>query len=130
TVLFEVERNKEYELNIEPMLVSDSEVEPVTFDINMADYEETYEVLEEPADALTAYVQTIYFDEEDENLEKLMEVDVEELEKSAEKGFLSFLRDATFADISGKQAAKLFDSYKEALKDKGSFTVELLGNSG
>src|SRR5699024_9925092 len=189
SVLFEVERDKEYELNIEPLLMSGEEVEPVTFSVDMSEFEDTYEVLQEPVDALTAYIDTIYFDEKDDKLEEMMQVDVEEqlkddekeftqflddaifneityemnqevvdaltyyidtiyydekddkLEemmqvdveeqlKDAEKEFTQFLDDATFKEISSKQAAKLYDTYVETLKDKGEFHIQLKGNSG
>src|SRR5699024_12032951 len=68
SVLIEVERDKEYELNIEPLLMSGEEVESVTFSVDMSEFEDTYEVLQEPVDALTAYIDTIYFDEKDDKL--------------------------------------------------------------
>lgn len=130
SVLFEVERDKEYELSIEPNLMSGEEVEPVTLSVDMSEFEDTYEVLQEPVDALTAYIDTIYFDEKDDKLEEMMQVDVEEQLKDAEKEFTQFLDDATFKEISSKQAAKLYDTYVETLKDKGEFHIQLKGNSG
>ncbi|MEJ8776713.1 DUF5105 domain-containing protein [Pseudogracilibacillus sp. ICA-222130] len=130
SVLFEVERNKEYELHIEPLLMSGEGVESVTFPVDMSEFDDTYEVLQEPVDVLTAYLDTIYFDEKDEKLEEMMQVDVEKQLKEAEKEFTQFLDDATFKDISDKQTAKLYETYVETLKDKGEYHIQLKGNSG
>lgn len=131
SVIFNVERDKEYELNIEPRMFDIEQVaEPVTLKVDMSDYNASYENLNEPVEAMQAYIETIYLDEAHENLNELMNIDEDELMKEARKGFVRFLKDATNVDVSKKEHAKYYNVFKKAWENQGEFDVKLKGNSG
>ena len=129
--MFNVERDKEYELTIEPKMFDIEKVaEPVTLKVNMADYNNSYGKLSEPVEALQAYIETIFLGEAHENLTELMNVDEDEQIKTAEKGFARFLKEATNVDITQEEQVKYYDAFKKLWKDQGEFSVQLKGNSG
>lgn len=130
TVLFDVEKEKEYELNIEPNLFSETQkVEPVTFKVDMSQYSDSYDTLTEPVEALQAYIETIYFDKKHDNLEELMNVDLDKRMKEAEKGFSRFIKDATYQDVEEKRVSEFYEHFTQVLKEKGEIEVLLKGNS-
>lgn len=131
SVMFNVERDKEYELNIEPnMLDIEKVAEPIILKVNMSDYNDSYEKLSEPIEALQAYIETIYLGEAHENLNELMNIDEDEQMKAARKGFARFLKDVTGVDVSQKEHAKYYKVFKKVWRDQGEFDVQLRGNSG
>lgn len=128
-VAFEVERDKTYQIQIEPMTL-DMDAEAVTLDIDMNDYSETYDGLNEPAEVLQSFIETVYFAKEQEGLEELVNIDIEEQIEEAKKGYVKFLEDISFTDVPSKVAKNFYDDFINALNDKAEVDVKLKGNSG
>lgn len=132
-VIFEVEREKSYKLNIEPLSFDpEFEIEAVSIDVDMAEYSDSYEVLEEPVDVVEAYIETVFMDGkvDDIDLDESLDVDISEQRKSAQDGFITFLEDGTYIDISNDVAKEYYDDFIETLNKNVKYDVTLKGNSG
>lgn len=129
-VAFEVEKDKVYELEITPLAIEE-DIAPATVSVDMNEFSNSYDMLNEPEEIVEAYIKTVYFNEENkEDLEELLNVDLEEHIDDAKKGFVKLLENMSYADVPDKAASKYYDDYINALKDKAEFDVSLKGNSG
>lgn len=130
-VAFEVERDKVYDMSISSLSANpEHDTEEVTLEVDMNEYSDTYEALNEPAEVLQEFIETVYFDQKHDDIDESIDIDVEEQIDKARKGYVDFLEDATFADVSGKVASKYYDDFIDALNENGHVDVKLKGSSG
>lgn len=130
-VAFEVERDKVYDMSISPLSANpEHDTEEVTLEVDMNEYSETYDALNEPAEVLQAFIETVYFAQENDDIDELVDLDIDEQIDKARKGYVDFLEDATFTDVPGKVASKFYDDFIDALNENGNVDVKLKGSSG
>lgn len=128
-VAFEVERDKVYELEISPLSMHE-DLASVTIDVDMNEYSETYDVLNEPVEVLQSYIETVYFGKENDGLDELIDIDIEDEIDEARKGYVTLLENMSFADVPSKVPAEFYDVFIEELNDKAEFDIQLKGNTG
>lgn len=128
-VAFEVEKDKVYELEITPISI-DEDIAPVTLEVDMSEYSESYDTLNEPAEVLESYIEIVFFGKENDGLDELIDIDIEEQIDDAKDGYVKLLEKMSFADVPSKVASKYYDDFIDALNDKVQVDVQLKGNSG
>lgn len=129
-VLFYVENGKEYEIGIKPMMNDPgAEPEEVTVPLNTADYAESFEALYDPEKALIAFVETIYFDQENPDYERLVSADKEALQEDAKELFEDQLNTIFLEGVPEEELDKFYETYKSLLRDKAEITAEIIANA-
>src|SRR5699024_12110111 len=85
-VVFDVDKDTEYELNIEPRLTDpDAGDADVNIPIDTSEYNDRLEELQNPGKALEAYVETIIFDKDNSDYEEKDSADKSDIEDDAQK---------------------------------------------
>ncbi|WP_315906957.1 DUF5105 domain-containing protein, partial [Priestia koreensis] len=96
-VLFEVDKGKKYELSVEPTSSDyDEKSKEMIFKIDTKKYEDSYDKLQDPSQALQAYIDTIYFDKDNADYEKFVSADKEAAKADAQKEFNNVLKDLLY----------------------------------
>ena len=130
SAIFYVENDKEYEIGIKPFVVDpDTDPEEVLLPINTADYADGFDQLEDPADALVAIVDTIYFDQENPDYEKLVSEDKEALQDDAKSLFEDQMDMIFSRGVPDEELDKNYDLYKSLLAEKAEITAETTANA-
>jgi len=130
SVLFNVEKDTEYELNISPQPVDyEKEVSDITIPIDTSEYNDSLEALNEPADALEAYVETIYFDKDNSNYEEFVSADKNDLQADAETLFADNLGRGLSSDVPKDDVEKYYESFKQASAEKNEIEAVVKGNA-
>ena len=130
TVVFEVEKDKEYEIGLKP--TSDDykeEIEELTLKLATADYAEGYDQLQDPAKAAIAYIETIYFDKENSDYEKFVTADKAAIQEEAKSLFKEKLKYVFDEDLAEEDVDKLYNSYKEVLAQKAKVEATTIANA-
>ncbi|HLR59733.1 MAG TPA: DUF5105 domain-containing protein [Pseudogracilibacillus sp.] len=131
TVMFDVEKDKEYEINILPQSSDyEAEVEDVNIPLDTGEYNESLESLMIPEKALTAYIETIYFDKDNSDYEKYISADKNSLQDDAQKSFKKMMDMTVSKSISNDDAEKHYESFKQSSAEKDEIEVTVTGNSG
>lgn len=118
-VLFAVTFDTAYEMHISPKAnYGNEEVDDVTIPLDVRDYMDTYEQINEPVEALQAYVDAVYF-QEDIDVEEKMDVHIETLQAEAKSDFLSFITFRRSEKLPDKIADRFYDTYINTLKKEG-----------
>lgn len=130
SVIFDVEKDKEYEINIDPMARdAEQKTEGVNVPLDTSEYNDSLETLQDPGKALEAYVETIYFDKDNADYDEFVSADKSGIQEDAVDQFTENLeRSLIYADISDKDAVKYYESFKEASAEKNEIETEVLGN--
>lgn len=129
-VVFEVEKDKEYEIGLKP--TSDDyneEIEELTLKLATADYAKGYDQLQDPAKAAIAYIETIYFDKENSDYEKFVTADKAAIQEEAKDLFKEKLKYVFDEDLAEKDVDKLYKSYKEVLAQKAKVEATTIANA-
>lgn len=131
-VLFEVDKGKKYELSVEPTSSDyDEKSKEMIFKIDTKKYEDSYDKLQDPSQALQAYIDTIYFDKDNADYEKFVSADKEAAKADAQKEFNNVLKDLLYkVKPTDADFAKYYNSYKQALAQKAKVQVQTIGNVG
>lgn len=130
TVIVNVEKDKKYELGITPYSDSTDKAEEVKLALDTKKYAASFDTLNDPAKALTAYIETIYMDKENADYEKYVSADKAALQEEAKKAFKEKIQDAfTDLKISDKEMDKQYINYKSSLSQKGKIDAETVGNA-
>ncbi|MGM9949278.1 MAG: DUF5105 domain-containing protein [Lysinibacillus sp.] len=131
TFIFNAEKEKEYEISVTPMnYASMDEKKEVIIKINTAEYTESFDNLNNPAKALTAFIETIYMDKENVDYEKLVAADKQALQEEGLAAFTESLESDFYSmDISKEDAAKQYAVYKAAMAQKASVTAKTVANA-
>lgn len=122
TGFFEVEKDKEYEIGIKPVSEDyDKKIKEITIKLNTADYTESFEALQDPANALAAYIDTIYLDRDNSNYEKLVSTDKAAVQEAAKKVFKEKIKRYFVGKLTDEEVDKLYATYKSAQSQKAEF---------
>ncbi|MGE7186327.1 DUF5105 domain-containing protein [Peribacillus sp. NPDC006672] len=124
TGFFEVEKDKEYEIGINAE--SDDykkEIEEVIVKLDTSDYAKSFDTLQDPAKALTAYIDTIYLDKDNTDYEKLVSADKAALQEEAKKTFKNKIKSYFSGKLTDGEVDKLYASYKSVQSQKAEFTA-------
>src|SRR5699024_5279455 len=127
-VIFDVEKDSEYELSITPMS-SDYEVsaKDATVNLDTSEYNDSLKTLETPGDALEAYIDTIYLDQDNDDYKELVSADKGDLQDEAEEHFGDMLKEIFTEDVlSDSDIEKYYKSFKEAQADKSEFDTNVI----
>lgn len=129
-VIFEVEKDSEYEMSISPMS-SDYEavVKDTTLNLDTSEYNDSLKTLEEPGDALEAYIDTIYLDQDNDDYKELVSADKGDLQDDAEEHFGDMLKEFLTVDLSDGDIEKYYKSFKEAQADMSEFDINVVAHA-
>lgn len=131
TVLFDVEKDKEYKINILPHSSDyEAKVEEVNVTLDTSEYNESLKNLIIPEQALTAYIETIYFNKDNNNYEKYVSADKNSLQDDAQKSFKKMLDMTVSKTLSKDEAEKHYASFKQSSAEKNVIETKLKANSG
>ncbi|TYR79442.1 DUF5105 domain-containing protein [Priestia megaterium] len=120
TYIFEVEKDKEYEIGIQPRSSDyDEEIDEVTLKLDTKKYAKSYNKLEDPAKALKAYTEVLYLNKENADYEKYVSAEKEAVQEEAKKAFREQINRIFTDPLTEEASAKLYDMYKNTLKSKG-----------
>lgn len=130
TVIVNVEKDKKYELGITPYTDSTDKAKEVKLTLDTKKYAASFDTLNDPAKALTAYIETIYMDKKNADYEKYVSADKAALQEEAKKAFKAEIQD-TFMDlkISDEEMDKQYINYKSSLSQKGKIKAQTVGNA-
>lgn len=129
SVLFEVEKDKKYEIAI----ITNSfegENEEVILELNTEEYAESYDALQNPAKALEAYIDMVYLDRDNINYKAYVTADKEALQKDAKKGFAETLDSEFREGIPGQDLDDMYDGFRSTLAKVSEINAEVtaIGN--
>ncbi|MTH54097.1 DUF5105 domain-containing protein [Bacillus mangrovi] len=122
---FEVEKGEKYEIGITPR-TDDYEDKPeeVTLKLDTEKYADSLEEMENPAKALTAYIETIYLDKENPDYEKFVTADKQALQEEAKRSFSDGMDLIAYESIPEQEMDKHYTSFKSVLAEKGELKAE------
>ncbi|MGG3887677.1 DUF5105 domain-containing protein [Metabacillus fastidiosus] len=124
--VFEVEKDKKYEIGLNPSIIGE-ETKEVILELDTTKYAESYETLDDPAKAFAAYVDQIYYEKENSDYEKMVTVDKPALQEAAKKTFRNTIKDYIYGEISDEQMEKMYLSYRNILAEKAKVDVRTIG---
>ncbi|KZN98503.1 DUF5105 domain-containing protein [Pseudobacillus badius] len=128
---FNAEKDKKYKIGVTPRLSKPGEeAEEIMLELDTKKYAKSFNELQDPAKALTAYIDVIYLGKDNEDYEKLVTADKEAVQEEAKTGFkkqldLSLPDATTDADID-----KYYNSYKSALGEKATVEAKTTAKAG
>ncbi|MED4453977.1 DUF5105 domain-containing protein [Metabacillus fastidiosus] len=123
--IFEVEKDKKYEIGLNPSIPGEEEKE-VILEFDTAKYAESHETLDDPAKAFAAYVDQIYYEKENNDYEKFITADKAALQEAAKKTFKNTIKDAFYEKVSDEQLEKMYMSYRNMLAEKAKVDVKTI----
>lgn len=131
TIIFQAEKDKEYEIGVTPFVMGDTkEGKEVSVAFNTSEYTESFDHLDDPAKALTAYIETIYLDKENVDYEKLVAADKQALQDAGVNTFKDTLDDSFYdLEVSKEEAAKQYAIYKTAMAQKAEVKAATIANA-
>ncbi|WP_080871859.1 DUF5105 domain-containing protein [Oceanobacillus timonensis] len=130
TSIFYVEKDKAYEVRISPFSTNaDADIEDVTVALDTAEYSDSFDTLQEPEEALLAYIDTIYLDQENDDYERLVSADKEALQDEAKNLFADKMESAFTNSVPEEEIDKNYETYKSLLTDEVEITAETIANA-
>ncbi|AZB41086.1 DUF5105 domain-containing protein [Bacillus sp. FJAT-42376] len=123
-VFFDVEKGEKYEIGISARTEDYKKTKEVTLKLDTEKYAESLDQMEEPAKALTAYIETIYLDKENPDFEKLVSADKQALQEEAKTGFKDGLKLIVYNSLPEQELVKHYTSYKSVLAQKAELKAE------
>ena len=122
TGFFEVEKDKEYEIGIKAESEDyEKKIEEVILKVNTADYAESFDALQDPANALAAYIDSIYLDKDNSDYEKFVSADKAALQEEAKKVFKEKVKRNFVGKLTDAEVDKLYATYKSTQSQKAEF---------
>lgn len=121
---FKVEKDKEYEIGINAN--SDDykrEIEEVIVKLDTSDYESSFDTIQDPGKALTAYIDMIYLDRDNNDYEKLVSADKAAIQEKAKKAFKDKVKLHFNPKLSDAEVDKLYANYKSVQAQKAKYTT-------
>lgn len=128
-VVFTVEKDKKYELAVRTMSDKGEEDE-AKLKLDTSKYNDSLEALDDPAKALTAYIETIYFDKDNADYEKLVSADKADLQDEAKKAFKEHINRIYYDGVPEKYIDKFYNNFRSTLAEKGELHTETILNDG
>jgi len=122
TAIFYVDTEKQYEIGVKPFVLDpDTKPKEVTIPLNPADYAESFEQLNVPSLALSAYIDTIYLEKENVDYEKYVSVDKNAHQSEAKNLFADAIETAFSNGVPDEEIDKAYSTYKSLLAEKAEF---------
>lgn len=116
---FNVEKDKKYEICVTPRLSEPGEeADEILLELDTTKYAKSFDEIQDPAKALTAYVDVIYLGKENGDYEKLVTADKEAVQETAKTGFKKQLDISLPDTATDAEIEKYYNSYKAALGEK------------
>lgn len=130
SVLFNVEKDKEYKINIAPRSSDPGEeADDITVSLDTSEYNDSLETLQDPGKALEAYVETIYLDKDNSDYDEFVSADKSSLQDDAQKQFAKSLEMSVSGDISDSDIEKYYESFKQVSAEKDEIEAEVEGHA-
>ncbi|MEW9677765.1 DUF5105 domain-containing protein [Lentibacillus sp. L22] len=130
TVLFDVDKDKKYEINISPKSSDYSkETEDVQVPLDTSNYNDSLKSLQDPGKALKAYIETIYFDKENNDYEKYVSADKDGIQDDAKNQFKDNMETILSKDVSDSKMEEYYDSFKQASAEKDKVETKVIANA-
>ncbi len=130
TVLFDVDKDTKYEINIAPKSSDfEKDTEDVQVPLDTSKYNDSLKALQDPAKALKAYIETIYFDKDNSDYEKYVSADKDGVQDDAKKEFNKSIESILSRDVSDSKMDKYYNSFKQASAEKDELEVEVKANA-
>ncbi|MFD1066966.1 DUF5105 domain-containing protein [Oceanobacillus locisalsi] len=130
TSIFYVEKDKAYEVRMSPFSTNaDADIEDVTVALDTAEFSDSFDALNEPEEALSAYIDTIYLDQENDDYERLVSADKEALQEEAKDLFADRMDSAFMMSVPEEEIDKNYETYKSLLTDEAEITTETIANA-
>ncbi|MFK2826247.1 DUF5105 domain-containing protein [Bacillus sp. B190/17] len=130
TFYFNVEKDKKYEIGVTPRLSDPGEkADEILLELDTAKYAKSFDQLQDPAKALMAYIDTIYFGKENSNYEKYVTADKEAIGAEAKSAFKKQLGSSLPENISDTEIEKYYSSYKAALSEKAKIEANTIAHA-
>lgn len=125
---FTVAFDTTYDMHISPKAnYGNEEVDDVTIPLDVSEYEETYEQINEPVEVLQAYVDAVYFQEDvDVDLEGEMDVDIKALQAEAKSDLLQLITFRRSEKLPDKIADRFYQTYINMLKKEGEVNSSII----
>ncbi|WP_062197229.1 DUF5105 domain-containing protein [Massilibacterium senegalense] len=130
TLIFNVEKDKKYDIGITPLTTDSTDEDEVLIQLDTKKYGKSFDKLDNPAKALTAYIETIYMDKDNVNYEKYVSADKKALQEEAKKLFKEQLQRSFYdIDVPDADVDKQYINYKAALAEKTKIKAVTLANA-
>ncbi|KAB7704828.1 DUF5105 domain-containing protein [Bacillus aerolatus] len=131
TFYFNVDKDKKYEIGITPRLSNPGEeADEVLLELDTTKYGKSFNKLQDPAKALTAYIDTIYLGKENSDYEKYVTADKEAIQEEAKGEFKKQLSTSLPENSTDAEIEKYYNSYKAALGEKAKVEANTIANAG
>ncbi|MGE8079435.1 DUF5105 domain-containing protein [Peribacillus loiseleuriae] len=122
--IFEVEKDKEYEIGLSPISSNFEENnDELTLKLDTKKYADSYETLQDPAKAFTAYIDQIYYEKENSDYEQFVSADKPAMQEEAKNTFKSEVKELFKKDLTDEEIDKLYISYRDILAEKAVVTT-------
>lgn len=123
-IIFEVGKDEAYQLHYEPMIYElDKELDPVILDVNTGDYEDNSE---DAVEAATAFVDEVFLATTNENYNKLVSNDRDELVSTFDSNFSKGIKNAFYYyKVTDEEAGSLGKAFKESNGEVAEVTYEI-----
>ena len=129
SVVFDVDKDTEYELNIAPRSTDpDAGDTDVNLALDTSEYNDSLEELQNPGKALEAYVETIFLDKDNSDYEKFVSADKSDVQDDALKAFKEKLEMNFSSKISDSDLEKYYESFKQASAEQDEIEAEVIEN--
>src|SRR5699024_3522711 len=129
SVVFDVDKDTEYELNIAPRSTDpDAGDTDVNLALDTSEYNDSLEELQNPGKALEAYVETIFLDKDNSDYEKFVSADKSDVQDDALKAFKEKLEMNFSSKLSDSDLEKYYESFKQASAEQDEIEAEVIEN--
>ncbi|RJS61222.1 DUF5105 domain-containing protein [Bacillus sp. PK3_68] len=128
---FNVEKDKKYEIGVKPRLSEPGEeADEIMLGLDTKKYAESFDEIQDPAKALTAYIDVIYLGKDNSDYEKLVTADKEDVQETAKSKFKKQL-DLSLPDmVTDADIDKYYSSYKTVLGEKAEVQTKTTAKAG
>ncbi|HEY9576723.1 MAG TPA: DUF5105 domain-containing protein [Pseudobacillus sp.] len=128
---FNVEKDKKYEIGVKPRLSEPGEeADEIMLGFDTKKYAESFDEIQDPAKALTAYVDVIYLGKENSDYEKLVTADKEAIQETAKSEFKKELEISLPDMVTDADIEKYYNSYKAVLGEKAEIETKTIAKAG
>ncbi|MFJ7976167.1 DUF5105 domain-containing protein [Peribacillus sp. NPDC096379] len=124
--IFEVEKDKEYEIGLNPISSNfEEDNDELILKLDTKKYADSYETLQDPAKAFTAYVDQIYYEKENNDYEQFVSADKPAMQEAAKNTFKTEVKELFKKDLTDEEIDKLYISYRDILAEKAVVTSSI-----
>jgi len=128
--IFEVTKDKEYEIGLNPLFDDfEEESEELVLKLDTKKYAASYETLQDPEKALKAYVDQIYYNKENPDYEQLVSADKPVLQESAQEAFEKEINKVFDKKLDDTDIEKLYATYRDILAEKAEVNATTIAHA-